>query len=778
MADETIGVREPKGRAVLRKTELPSPPDAAPGREIDDDFLKTALDRAESAFARERENIEQAYEDLEFRAGEQWPSYARQAREKSKRPILTVNRIPQFVRQVTGDIRLMKPAIKAVPVDSRASAPVAELISGMIRYIENRSEAQSAYALAADSQVTCGIGHWRVTTEYAEETTFNQEIRIVQIDDGVSVLWDPDSTLPTREDARWCLVPVDMSRHAFAERYPDVPVEDFRFFDGRYHEYWFGEDFVRVAEYWERRPAKRRLALLPDGSIDDLTCVDEETIEMLRAQGARIEERDGHKIFRSLITIGHVLEEPCEWSGRMIPIVPVIGEEVRIGRRIVRHGIVRFAKDAQRMYNYFRSTQTEVVALAPKAPWIGTERNFKDYIDRWETANEEAWPYLPYTPDPLNGGVSPQRNAPPVTSPGLSEGVQLADNDMKAVTGLYDASLGAQSNEISGVAIRARQSEGDVGTVCYVQNFARAIRHTGRILVDLIPHIYDTERMVQVIGEDGRTDTIIINKAAAPPELAEDAEEPLNVGTEEGEPLPGAYAGEAGNEQAPVKTKPYGGNVLNDVTVGAYGITVDTGPSYSTRRAEAKDGMAQFIQAAPQVAPLILDLFAKAQDWPLANEIAERIETVLPPAIQATLAQRRGVAPMPMRPIPGAMPPPPPMAPVPPPPVPPAPPMSPMPGAPGPVGFPGAPVPPPVMMAEIQADVAKAEAAKRTAELGVAAKSIDLEMKRMELAAKAAENGGAGIAPDVLREIVDELARQRGMIEEIVARSGPPVPQR
>src|SRR5689334_16341006 len=182
MTDQSSGSSRPKARAMLRKFELPTQPDGVvPSRDIDDDFLKTALERAETAFARERENIAQAYEDLEFRAGEQWPAYARQAREKSKRPILTVNRIPQFVRQVTGDIRLMKPSIKAVPIDARGSAQVAQLILGMIRYIENRSEAQSAYALAADSQVASGIGHWRVTTEYAEETTFNQEIRIVQI---------------------------------------------------------------------------------------------------------------------------------------------------------------------------------------------------------------------------------------------------------------------------------------------------------------------------------------------------------------------------------------------------------------------------------------------------------------------------------------------------------------------------------------------------------------------------------------------------------------------
>jgi Phage P22-like portal protein len=739
--------RKPRTAGTLKAPELPSAKEK-PAKKIDNDFLRTAIERAHAAHQRERDNMEAAYEDLEFLAGNQWPAYARQQREAEERPCLTINRLPQFVRQITGDIRLMRPAIKAVPIDARAKAPVAELISSMIRYIENRSDAQSAYTIGADSMVACGIGHWRVTTEYAEETTFNQEIRISQIDDGVSVLWDPDAMLPTREDAKWCIVPYDLSKAAYEEKYPDAPADGFAGFDRQYTAYWQHGDLIRIGEYWEKRSAKRELALMPDGAILDLTGVDEETRAALAAQGAEFQMRDGHKIFRSVITLGHVLEEPQEWAGRVIPIVPVLGEEIRVGRIVIRRGVVRNTKDAQRVYNYSTSAQTEILALAPKAPWIGTEKNFEENRDKWETSNTRNWPALEYTPDPLNGGAPPQRIAPPVSSPGLSEAIERADNDMQAVTGLYNASLGAQSNEISGVAIQARDQQGDVGNIAYIENFKRALGHTGRILVDLIPHIYDTERMVQVIGEDGNIQTVTINKSITSPEIADDAEEPIES---YGAPPPLEEEGEALNDQAPVTptSKPRG-VVLNDVTIGAYGIVVETGPSYSTKREQARDGMMQFVQAFPAAAPLILDLVARAQDWPFAGEIARRAETILPPPIQAMLAREKagfigeiappnagqGAAPIPP---PGAIPLPPPAQP-----------------------------PNPVELAKAQAEVIAAKSKQRIAELAVQEKELEVAAKRFETASKAHSDihGVNGPEGTSLAAVTQELTRLKAIVEE------------
>src|SRR5215468_7336440 len=326
-------------------------------KEAPEDDHAEALKRYQRAYEHDRLNIDRAYEDLRFRSEEgQWDDVVRREREGEGRPILTVNQVPQFVRQVTGDMRQMRPGIKVVPVDERGDKNIAaKIMPGMIRYIEQRSDAQAAYFSAADSQVTAGIGHWRVLTEYADYSTFNQEIRISQVDDGVGVLWDPDALLPTREDAKFCFVPVDMSRAAFEEKYPDASADSLTQ-TPQFFRTWFTNDSVRVAEYWCKVPSKRTLALMPDGGIDDVTDEIPAKVRMLAQQGARIEKRDGFKVRRYVISASEVLEGPDDWPGRYIPVIPLLGEEVKIGREVVRHGVVRYLKDPQRIYNYSIST--------------------------------------------------------------------------------------------------------------------------------------------------------------------------------------------------------------------------------------------------------------------------------------------------------------------------------------------------------------------------------------------------------------------------------------
>lgn len=572
----------------------------------DDDVHALALDRFELATDHDRHNADAAYADLEFcDLEEQWPADARKLREDEKRPCQTFNRLPQFIRQITGDMRQMRPSIKVVPVDSGADKEVARIRAGLIRYIENRSDAQSVYVQGAEAQVKCGIGHWRVIKEYADDVTFNQELRVVAVKDGLGVKWDPDAVLPNKEDAKFCFVPVDFSHDKYKERWPGAPLSDLSDDERGTATGWYGADFVRVCEYWIKKPSTRTLALLAGGAIEDLTD-DPAKVERYRAQNIRVETRESYSICRYLINHAGILEGPVHWPGRYIPIVRCVGEEVQIGRKTYRRGVVRFAKGAQQAYNYSRSQQTEIVALQPKAPYLGTEANFKGWESFWNYANVKAFPYLPYTPDPKNGGTAPQRVPPPVSSQGVSEAIALAAEDMKAIIGIYDAGLGARSNEVSGRAILARQREADIGSFVYQDNWSRAIRHTATILNDLIPHVYDAERTIRILGEDGKEQLIDINKAAP------------GDGTEETE------------------------RVVNDVTVGAYDVVFQPGPSYSTRREEARDGMNSFIQAAPQVAPLVLDLIAEAQDWPMAERIGKRLETLLPPEVQRREAQERG----------------------------------------------------------------------------------------------------------------------------------------
>lgn len=569
-----------------------------------EDILRQALEDYKAAYEFQRGNIDEANEDLRFRRGrkeDQWDAEALSARVG--RPCLTINGIPQFIRQVTGDMRQMRPAIKVNPVDSRGDPKTAEVLAGLVRYIENRSFAKHIYTTAADSQVAAGIGHWQVTTEYAGTSTFNQEIRIVGIEDGVSVLWDPDSVLPTREDAMFCHVPFDISRRKFKKQWPNANAEGFAFEMDAASQGWYTGDSIRVSVYWVKKPIKRSLVLALDGAIDDVTDQTENfskeelagAAAFYEAQGYRFEQRDSFKVCRYLLTANDVLEGPTDWPGMHIPIVPVLGEEVRIGREVYRHGVVRYARDPQRMVNYYASADAEVVALQPKAPWLATLKQVQNHMDQWETANTQNHSVLVYDVDPQAPQATPSRVAPPVASQAIQLGKQQALEDMKRVIGIYDAGLGQRSNETSGVAIQARDRQSDTGTFVYIDNFNMAIQRTGQILLDLIPHIYDTERRIRIIGIDGAETLVDINR-------------PMIEGGQE--------------------------TVQHDVTVGAYDVSLDTGPSYATRRQEAQDGMKSFLQAFPEAAPVIGDLYAKGQDWQYASEISERLKAVLPDPIK------------------------------------------------------------------------------------------------------------------------------------------------
>lgn len=567
-----------------------------------------AMKRFDNAWDFDRENRDEALDDLKFAAGEQWPEAVLTEREGEGRPCLTINRLPQFVRQVIGDIRQNKPQIKVRAVGGGATEEVADVLNGLIRNIEVQSRADQAYVTAAENSAYCGMGHWRITTEYSSNDGFEQDIRIKRLPNPFSVLWDPLAQELDKGDAKYCFVTDRISRAEFKEQFPGAQVVDFEQGQDEVAEQgleradWWGEDTVRIAEYWVIKMVKKRLGLMADGRVIDI----EEAIAEAGSEpppGFFVRERevDAPEVCQYLMSGAEILKGPAVWAGRMIPIVTVPGEEIHIGERIVRRGIVRDAKDPQRVFNYMRSASVEIVALQPKAPFMATPAQVAGYEQMWKDAGKKNTGVLLYNPDPEAGSAMPQRVQPPTASQGLLSETGLAAEDMKAVTGIYDASLGQRSNETSGRAIMARQREGDVGTFVYVDNLSTGIERTGRILVDLIPKIYDTARVVRILHEDGSDEPVEINRAV--------------------------------RERAP---SPDGGvvdKVLNDLTVGEYDVTVTVGPSYSTKRIEAADSMMAFVQAVPQAGALVADLVARNMDWPGADKIAERLKKVLPPGI-------------------------------------------------------------------------------------------------------------------------------------------------
>ena len=302
-----------------------------------------------------------------------------------------------------------------------------------------------------------------------------------------------------------------------------------------------------------------------------------------------------HKVEHYLLSGEEVLEGPNLWAGRYIPIFPVIGSETALETKVIRSGLIRFSKDSQQLYNFWRSSAAEMIALAPRAPFLATPTMIAKFKGQWDTQNTVPRPYLLYEFDPDVPGGRPMREPPPDIPAALVNETGIAADEIKATTGIYDASLGAQSNEISGIAIQARTSQGDISALHYQDNLMATLNHLGRVLIDLIPKIYDSERTIRVMREDETHLPVRINVPV------------MGVG---GKPV-----------------------LINDLNQGAYDVRVKTGPSYATRRAEAADAMLQFIQAVPQAAGIAGDLVARNMDWPGADEIADRLKRLLPPQI-------------------------------------------------------------------------------------------------------------------------------------------------
>jgi len=583
-------------------------------------ILATARSRLDMAIGALSESREDEIDDLKFYAGSpdnhwQWPADvlatrgAVQGQTINARPCLTINKLPQHVRQVTNDQRQNRPSGKVIPADDKADIAVAEIFNGMVRHIEYISDADVAYDTACENQVSYGEGYIRILTEYCDDNTFDQDIKIGRVRNSFSVYMDPTIQDPCGSDAKWCFITEDITKADYERMYPDsAPITTLQSLGvgDQNLSQWLNEDTIRIADYYYVDYDRATLNLYP-GNITAFAGTPED--KMLKAQfGKPLKTRESDRCRIKYCKInGYEILEEREWAGKYIPVVRIVGNEFEVDGRLYVSGIVRNAKDAQRMYNYWVSQEAEMLALAPKAPFIGYGGQFEGYETQWKTANTTNWPYLEVNPDVTDGSGSilplPQRAQPPMASSGLLQAKAGASEDIKSSTGQYNASLGMSSNERSGKAILARQREGDVGTYHYGDNLARGVRHITRQLVDLIPKIYDTQRVARIIGEDGETDMVKIDPMQA---------EPVK---------------KIVNQEGIVIDKIY------NPSVGKYDVVVTTGPGYATKRQEALEAMAQLLQGNPQLWQVAGDLFVKNMDWPGAQEMAKRFAKTIDPKL-------------------------------------------------------------------------------------------------------------------------------------------------
>lgn len=571
----------------------------------DKDELKDALAEFKECVDAEADNRKIALEDLEFAYGKQWPDEIKSQREREGRPCLTINRMPSFIRQVVNDGRQNKPSIKTHPVDSNGDPATASIIDGLIRNIEYTSGADVAYDTGLGFAVTSGIGYWRVNMDYAHDDTFDMDLMIQRISNPFSVYGDNCSTAADSSDWNKAFIVEPYGKYDFEHKWKGADKVDWKGDDyNSMPDEWREGESILVAERWKRSETKAKIVLLSDGRIVKASWLEGEAEGMPGATVAEIlygmgitaqneRETRSWKVVQQIMTGAEVLETN-EWKGIYIPIVPVYGEEININGTRHFRSLIRDAKDPQRMFNYWRTTSTELVALAPKAPYVGPVGAFNTDADKWATANTATHAYVEY-----DGPVPPQRQ--PFTGPpagALQEALNAAD-DMKSVMGLYDASLGARSNETSGIAINARKREGDTSTFHFIDNQARAIAHTGRILIDLIPHVYGKERIVRIMGVDKKPQTVPVNQPITGPD---------------GQP----------------QMKDDGTPQIYNLALGKYDLTVSTGPSFQTQREEAMYGMTELVRAFPQSAPIVAPEMAKNADWPNAEEMAEKLKKLDP----------------------------------------------------------------------------------------------------------------------------------------------------
>ena len=556
-------------------------------------------------------NRAEALMDVKFAAGDQWPVEIQNSRNLESRPCLTINKIDAYIRQVTNQQRMQRPRIKVHPVNNLADYKIAQVIEGITRHIEVNSNADTAYDTAFDYAVRMGWGYWRVNTRYVSENSFDQEIYIDTIDNPFTVYFDPNSILPDGSDAEKCLITTVMDKKIFRENYPGA--DDGANFQQRSTgddtASWITKEDIRVAEYFWIERERAKLYLLSDGTSGFADS--DNFFARVEASGLTvIDERDS---FRKAVkwikcTAMEVLEEKT-WAGKYIPVVPCYGAQVIIDDKRKKYGLVRFAKDPQRMYNFWRTSMTESVALAPKAKWLLAEGQDEGHENEWAMANIKSTPVLRYKQKDIEGqpAPAPQRLQPEPPPTGIMEAAGAISADLQMVLGVLDPNQ-LPSGNISGKALQGQQNQVDLSNFHFYDNMTRSIRQTGKIILDLIPKIYDTERVMRIIGSDGQPDMTTINQANAI------------------------------------------GEVLNDVTVGEYDVVMDTGPGFQTKRQQAVESMMPLLTGNAELFNIAGDLVFRNMDFPGADVIADRLAAMnplanideksdIPPEVQMRLAQ-------------------------------------------------------------------------------------------------------------------------------------------
>jgi hypothetical protein len=616
----------------------PMPPQDSKPRDVnrdapgDDPILQEAYDRfrrCEKWESTARTNFLNDYKFANADAynGYQWPNELRRTREIDDRPTLTLNGARQHNLQIINDAKQNKPGMKAMATGGGSTYESAQAIAALFRHIEYISNATTVYDSATHFQVHAGWSYWRIETDYASDDTWDQEIYIRRIRDPLMVYLDHDAREVDRADGKFAFVFEDIHRDEFERdprtaKYAHLATSDPIGDAGG----WMNEDYVRIADYYRLVEEEDTLYALPQGFVKDFPggMVKRSLLEgkspehakrIPRAQRRAIiaaVEGDERVKSRPIITryveynfiIGNKIVETKVWPGKYIPVVPVWGDETIIDGTWDCKSHTRAMLDAQRMYNYAASSATEFMGLQTKTPWLVATESIEELETYWNEANRINTSALPYKAFREDGSEipPPSRIAPPQAAPIYAQQMQASLQDLLMTSGQFAAQMGAQGNERSAKAIGERQRQSDNATYHFIDNLATAIRHTGRIILDLIPHIYDTRRVMQVLADDGTTMQLMLDPSAQQ-----------------------AYAKEMAQDGKIAQ------HIVN-VNIGQYEVQADVGPNFATRREETAEAMKLILTQNPNMSSILGDIFLRALDFEHADEAAARLKRLVPAA--------------------------------------------------------------------------------------------------------------------------------------------------
>jgi hypothetical protein len=524
---------------------------------------------------------------------------------RGSRPSYSFNQLPKFGRQVINDQWQNVPQIKYIP-KTDADVEKAEILEDMVREVQSQGCAQTAYKMAIASQVNMGWGYFAFATDYDNDESNDQNIYIREIPNTFQVYDDPACRKQDRSDRRFLIEVEDLPLTEFNRRENREYARDELQSVGSEYPSWatMGENLVRVGHYWRME-------------------YDKETVWFNKETGEKVTEKpkDVQNYNERVIKKPRVMYYKCtakeklegrKWQGSHIPYCFVEGNKTVVNGKTYLTGIYEDMISTQVLFNYATNTAIELAESAPISPFIVPLRGVKQLEKYYDTVNRKNYAYLPYNDIDENGLpiAPPQRLQNGADLSSAVALIQMAEQNFYGTSGIYPASLGQQSNEKSGKAILARQREGDVSTSNYADTFRRALLYGGIIFQDLSKKIYDSTREIQVMSEDKKTRVVKINQKYKDPKT---------------------------------------GKVIEyDMTKGEMGVAITTGPSFTTKREEARESQLALFQAAPQAMLPALPMIIRSQDWPNSDKTADAVERGLPPELRDPESQKeqmQGVPP-------------------------------------------------------------------------------------------------------------------------------------